>query len=101
MEENATGEAQAIPDNITEKILDNWISILIIAGILITIVIIVRVIASRARKIFAEKISDDRAEIKKRTFTFTSVISNLIIALQRHIIRLSFQSMLSYYLGLK
>ena len=81
MEENATGEAQAIPDNITEKILDNWISILIIAGILITIVIIVRVIASRARKIFAEKISDDRAEIKKRTFTFTSVISNLIIVI--------------------
>lgn len=81
MEENATGEAQAIPDNITEKFLDNWISILIIAGILITIVIIVRVIASRARKIFAEKISDDRAEIKKRTFTFTSVISNLIIVI--------------------
>lgn len=81
MEENATGEAQAIPDNITENFLDNWISILIIAGILITIVIIVRVIASRARKIFAEKISDDRAEIKKRTFTFTSVISNLIIVI--------------------
>ena len=81
MEENATGEVQAIPDNITEKFLDNWISILIIAGILITIVIIVRVIASRARKIFAEKISDDRAEIKKRTFTFTSVISNLIIVI--------------------
>lgn len=79
MEENATGEAQVISDNIAEKFLDNWISILIIVGIVIAIVIIIRVIASRARKIFAEKISDDRAEIKKRTFTFTSVISNFVI----------------------
>jgi len=79
MEENATEEAQVIPNNIAEKFLDNWISILIIVGIVIAIVIIVRVIASRARRIFAEKISDDRAEIKKKTFTFTSVISNLVI----------------------
>jgi len=79
MEENATEEAQVIPNNIAEKFLDNWISILIIVGIVIAIVIIVRVIASRARRIFTEKISDDRAEIKKKTFTFTSVISNLVI----------------------
>lgn len=79
MEENATEEAQVIPNNIAEKFLDNWISILIIVGIVIAIVIIVRVISSRARRIFAEKISDDRAEIKKKTFTFTSVISNLVI----------------------
>jgi len=79
MEENATEEAQVIPNNIAEKFLDNWISILIIVGIVIAIVIIVKVIASRARRIFAEKISDDRAEIKKKTFTFTSVISNLVI----------------------
>jgi len=79
MEENATEEAQVIPNNIAEKILDNWISILIIVGIVIAIVIIVKVITGRARRIFAEKISDDRAEIKKKTFTFTSVISNLVI----------------------
>ena len=79
MEENATEEAQVIPNNIAENFLDNWISILIIVGIVIAIVIIVRVISSRARRIFAEKISDDRAEIKKKTFTFTSVISNLVI----------------------
>ncbi|MGM0367277.1 MAG: mechanosensitive ion channel family protein [Actinomycetota bacterium] len=80
MEENAT-ETQIIPNNIAENFLDNWISILLIIGIALVIIIIVRCIARRVRNIFENRISDDKLEIKKRTFTFTSVISNLVMVI--------------------
>jgi moderate conductance mechanosensitive channel len=81
MEENSTGKAQVIPDNIAENFLDSWISILIIIGIVVAVMIIVKVFARRAIRMFEERISDDRIETKKRTFTFTSVVSNLIIVI--------------------
>ncbi len=80
MEENAA-ETRIIPNNIVENFLDNWISILIIIGIAVIIIIIVRLIARRVRNIFEKRISDDKFEIKKRTFTFTSVISNLVMVI--------------------
>ncbi len=81
MEENSTGKAQVIPDNIAENFLDSWISILIIIGIVVAVMIIIKVFARRAIRMFEERISDDRIETKKRTFTFTSVVSNLIIVI--------------------
>ncbi|MFO7929658.1 MAG: mechanosensitive ion channel family protein [Candidatus Humimicrobiaceae bacterium] len=80
MEENAA-ETQIIPNNIAENFLNNWISILLIIGIALVIIIIVRLIARRVRNIFENRISDDKLEIKKRTFTFTSVISNLVMVI--------------------
>ncbi len=57
----------------------SWINIAIIVVALVVIIIIVRIIAHRMRRIVERKISDDRIMMKKRTFTFTSVISNLIV----------------------
>ncbi len=79
MEENAAEGTRVIPNNIAENFLDNWISIVFIISAVIIIFIIVRVVARRARSIFEQRISDDRLEVKKRTYTFTSVISNLVI----------------------
>ena len=57
----------------------SWINIAIIVVALVVIIIIVRIIAHRMRRIVERKISDDRIMMKKRTFTFTSVLSNLIV----------------------
>ncbi len=57
----------------------SWINIAIIVVVLVVVIIIVRIIAHRMRRIVERRISDDRIMMKKRTFTFTSVISNLIV----------------------
>jgi len=79
MEENNASQAQVIPNNIGENLFENWLSILIIIGIVVAVVIIIKIFARRTRRIFEERISDERMETKKRTYTFTSVVSNLII----------------------
>jgi moderate conductance mechanosensitive channel len=79
MEENNTSQAQVISGDIAENFLENWVSILIIIAVIVAAVIIVKVFTGRARRIFEKRISDERIEIKKRTYTFTSVVSNLII----------------------
>jgi len=79
MEENNTSQAQVIPNDICENFLENWVSILIIIGIVVAAVIIIKIFARRTRRIFEERISDKRMETKKRTYTFTSVVSNLIM----------------------
>jgi len=79
MEENNASQAQVIPNNIGENLFENWLSILIIIGIVVAVVIIIKIFARRTRRIFEERISDERMETKKRTYTFTSVVSNLIM----------------------
>ncbi len=56
----------------------NWINVVIIVAVLVAVIIIVKIISVRMRRIVERKISDDKILIKKKTFTFTSVISNLI-----------------------
>lgn len=79
MEENGTDTTSVIPDNIAENFMDSWLSIVIIIGVLIVIFLIVKLVSRRVRRIFETRISDDRLETKKKTFTFTSVVSNLIM----------------------
>lgn len=80
MQENGNESAQMIPGNIAQNFMDNWLSIVIIIGVVVAIFIIVRLLARRVRKIFERRIGDDRLETKKKTYTFTSVASNLIVA---------------------
>jgi small-conductance mechanosensitive channel len=66
-------------DNLFQNFLNNWLNIVIVAAVLLVVIIVVIIVARRIRRIVELKISDDKKIIKKRTFTFTSVVSNLII----------------------
>jgi len=79
MEENGTENTQVIPDNIAQNFMENWLTIVIIIVVLAFIFLVVKLVSRRVRRIFESRISDDRMETKKKTFTFTSVVSNLII----------------------
>jgi small-conductance mechanosensitive channel len=73
-------EALKITTNgIFKNFLDNWLNIVIIIAVLLIVILLVRIITRRVRRLVEKKISDERIIIKKRTFTFTSVVSNLII----------------------
>ncbi len=67
--------------NIVHNFLQNWISIAIIIVVLVIVVILLKIISTKAKAIFERKISDERLEIKKRTFTFTSVLTSLVIVI--------------------
>ncbi|MEA2016280.1 MAG: mechanosensitive ion channel family protein [Actinomycetota bacterium] len=78
MEEN--GEALDVTtESILKNFMDNWLNIVIVITILLVVIIIVKIISIRMRRLVEKKISDEKILIKKRTFTLTSVISNLII----------------------
>lgn len=62
-----------------ENLKDNWLNIVIVVAALIVIIIVVKIVASRMRRVVERNISEDRIMMKKKTFTFTSVISNLIV----------------------
>ncbi len=74
-------EAVVATGNIFQNLKSNWINIVIVLVVFLIIIIIVRLVSKRIKKLFNKKISDEKIEIKKRTFTFTSVVSNLIIAI--------------------
>lgn len=78
MEENAEA-AQLNSSEIWQNLQDNWINIVIIIGVVVVVTIIIKLISKRLRTIFERKISDEKIYIKKRTYTFTSVVSNLIV----------------------
>lgn len=59
----------------------NWINIAIVAFIIIAILVIVKLVSRRLRIVIEKKISEEKIEIKKKTYTFNSVISNLIVVL--------------------
>ncbi len=67
--------------NVVENFLENCISILIIIVILILVIILLKVFGRRARLILERRISDERLDIKKRSFTFTSVFTSIFVAL--------------------
>ena len=78
MEENAESGSM-ISGSFIQNFLDNWIDIAIIVGALVVIVVIVSLVRRRLRRFFERKIPEDRMIIRKRTLTFNSVISNIII----------------------
>jgi len=59
----------------------NWINILIVFVVVLIIVIVVRTISKRLHAIIGKKIGEEKIEVRKRTFTFNSVVSNLVIVL--------------------
>lgn len=77
--ENNTDNLEVATGNIFKNFLDNWLNIAIIVAVLLIVIIVVRIIAGRMRRLVDKKISDEKMVIKKRTYTFTSVVSNLII----------------------
>ena len=77
--ENGAGTTEAATGDIVKSLLDNWINIIIVIFAVLIIIIVVKIITNRIRKLVDKNISDEKILIKKRTFTLTSVISNLII----------------------
>ncbi|MBM3700959.1 MAG: mechanosensitive ion channel family protein [Actinobacteria bacterium] len=59
----------------------NWINILIVFVAVVIIIIVISAISRRLRNIIEKKISDEKIEVRKKSFTFNSVLSNLIIVL--------------------
>lgn len=66
---------------IIENFKVNWITIAIVVLAVLLIILIVRAVSRRLRTLIEKKIGKEKIEIKKRTFTFNSVLSNLIIVL--------------------
>jgi small conductance mechanosensitive channel len=62
-----------------QNFLNNWIDIVIIAGAFVVFVIIVSIVRRRLGRFVEKKIPEDRILVRKRTLTFNSVISNLVI----------------------
>jgi len=62
-----------------ENIWETLIRIAIVVVVLIALIVIVKLISGKLRRYVSKKISDDKVDIKKRTYTVNSVISNAII----------------------
>ncbi|MDZ7839032.1 MAG: mechanosensitive ion channel [Actinomycetota bacterium] len=70
---------EVIPSNIGQVFMENWLSIVVVLAVLIVVIIIVKFIYRKTTKVFEQHISDDRMEIKKRSYTVTSVFTNVVI----------------------
>ena len=79
--EESTENANMLSGGFIQKFLDNWIDIAIIIGALLVLVVIVSISRRRLRRFFEKKIPEDKMLMRKRTLTFNSVISNLIIVI--------------------
>ena len=77
--EESTENGSMLSGGFIQNFLDNWIDIAIIIGALVVLVVIVSIIRRRLTRFFERKIPDDRLLIRKRTLTFNSVISNLVL----------------------
>lgn len=79
--EESTENINTLSGGFIQNFLDNWIDIAIIIGALVVLIIIVSISRSRLRRFFEKKIPEDKMLMRKRTFTFNSVVSNLIIVI--------------------
>lgn len=77
--ENNNSALDIAGGDIFQNFLDNWLNIVIVIAVLLAVIIVVIIVARRIRRLVGRRISDDKQIIKKRTFTFISVVSNLII----------------------
>ena len=66
---------------IVANLKSNWINILIVFLSVLIIVIVIRSVSRKLRLIIENKIGEEKIEVRKRTFKFNSVFSNLIIVL--------------------
>ncbi|MCD4669230.1 MAG: mechanosensitive ion channel family protein [Actinomycetia bacterium] len=78
MEENVESTGM-LSGSIIQNIKNNWLDLVIIVGVLVIIIIIVSIARRRLRRLLERKIPDDKILIRKRSLTFNSVISNLIV----------------------
>ncbi len=77
--ENGNDTLDIAAGSIFKNFLDNWLNIVIVIAVFLVVLILVSIIARRVRRLVERRISDEKLLIKKRTITFTSVVSNLII----------------------
>jgi len=78
MEESAEN-TNMLSGGFIQNFLDNWIDIVIIIGALVVLIVIVSIVRRRLTRFFERKIPEDKMLMRKRTLTFNSVISNLVI----------------------
>ncbi|MHB8278881.1 MAG: mechanosensitive ion channel family protein [Candidatus Humimicrobiaceae bacterium] len=68
-----------------QKIIENfkqsWLLIVIILAAIIILFVIVRLASVKFKKIVNKKISEEKIEIKKKTYTLISVLSSLVLVL--------------------
>ncbi len=62
-----------------ENIWETLIRIAVVLVILAIIIVIVKIISKRLRKYAANKIPDNKIDIRKRTYTINSVVSNAVV----------------------
>ena len=77
--ENGNDNLDIATGDIFRNFIDNWLNIVIVIAVFVIVLIIVKIIARKVRRLAERRIGDEKLLIKKRTFTFTSVVSNLII----------------------
>lgn len=65
--------------NIITNLKKNWISIIIVIAGCLILFFIIMLASKKLRKIIDKKINDEKMETKKKSFTFVSVTSNLMI----------------------
>ena len=78
---DSSGQINIDAQQIIQSFNTNWINIAIVMAAMIAIILIVYFISKRLRAVISKKIGDDKKELRRRTYTFNSVISNLIIVL--------------------
>lgn len=66
---------------IVENFKVNWINILVVLIAILVIVLIIRAVSRKLRTLIEKKIGEEKVEFRKKTFTFNSVLSNLVIIL--------------------
>ena len=66
---------------IIESFSTNWINIAIAVAAMIAIVLVVYFVSKRLRRVIETRIGDEKRELRRRTFTLNSVISNLVVIL--------------------
>ena len=68
-------------ENIISHFKENWISIIVVILACLILSLIIRLISKKLRKIIDKKINGEKIEAKKKSFTFISVTSNLLIVM--------------------
>jgi small conductance mechanosensitive channel len=79
--DTSSGDISIDTQKIIESFSTNWINIAIVIAAMIAIVLVIYFVSKKLRRVIEKRIGDDKREIRRRTFTLNSVISNLVITL--------------------
>ncbi|MDD3520529.1 MAG: mechanosensitive ion channel family protein [Actinomycetota bacterium] len=66
---------------IVESLKSNWLNIVIVAAVVVIVVLLIKVISKKIKRTLDKKISSEKMEIKKRSYTFSSVLSNIVVVI--------------------